>query len=60
MDHRSLLRRVWGPAYADERNYLRTFVQRLRAKLEMNPAEPRVIVTVGGRGYRFGEPRLPD
>jgi two-component system KDP operon response regulator KdpE len=60
MDHRSLLRRVWGPAYADERNYLRTFVQRLRAKLEVNPAEPHVIVTVGGHGYRFGEPRLPN
>lgn len=59
-DHRSLLRRVWGPTYADERNYLRTFVQRLRAKLEANPEAPRVIVTVGGRGYRFGEPPVPD
>ena len=60
MEHRTLLRRVWGPAYLDERNYLRTFVQRLRAKLEANPEAPRVIVTVGGRGYRFGEPPVPD
>jgi two-component system, OmpR family, KDP operon response regulator KdpE len=60
IDHRTLLRRVWGPTYADERNYLRTFVQRLRGKLEVNPADPRVIVTVGGRGYRFGEPPMPD
>ncbi|TMD40858.1 MAG: response regulator transcription factor [Chloroflexi bacterium] len=60
MEHRKLLRRVWGPAYLDERNYLRTFVQRLRAKLEANPEVPRAIVTVGGRGYRFGEPPVPD
>jgi two-component system KDP operon response regulator KdpE len=54
MDHRTLLSRVWGPMYAGDRNYLRTFVQRLRRKLEDDPAEPRVIVTVGRRGYRFG------
>jgi two-component system KDP operon response regulator KdpE len=54
LDHRTLLGRVWGPAYAGERNYLWTFVQRLRRKLEADPAEPRVIVTVGRRGYRFG------
>ena len=54
LDHRTLLQRVWGPTYADERNYLRTFVQRLRVKLEMDPAHPEVIVTVGRQGYRFG------
>jgi two-component system, OmpR family, KDP operon response regulator KdpE len=54
LDHRTLLRRVWGSAYADERNYLRTFVQRLRLKLEEDPSQPRSIVTVGRRGYRFG------
>lgn len=57
LDHRTLLQRVWGPMYADERNYLRTFVQRLRAKLETDPANPDVIVTVGHRGYRFGPAR---
>jgi two-component system KDP operon response regulator KdpE len=56
MDQRTLLTRVWGPAYAGDRNYLRTFVQRLRRKLEADPAEPRVVVTEGRRGYRFGEP----
>jgi two-component system KDP operon response regulator KdpE len=56
MDHRTLLRTVWGPGYGDERNYLRTFIQRLRAKLEMDPRSPEVIVTVGARGYRFGPP----
>ena len=54
MDFRTLLQRVWGPAYADERHYLRVFIQRLRHKLEADPAHPVVIETVPGRGYRFG------
>lgn len=55
MDYRTLLQRVWGPTYADERHYLRVFIQRLRTKLENDPAHPTVIQTVAGRGYRFGE-----
>ena len=54
MDYRTLLHRVWGPAYGDERHYLRVFIQRLRLKLEHDPAHPEVIQTVAGRGYRFG------
>ncbi len=57
LDHRTLLQRVWGPQYADERNYLRTFAQRLRVKLEEDPAHPDIVVTVGRQGYRFGPPR---
>jgi two-component system KDP operon response regulator KdpE len=56
IDHRTLLRMVWGPGYGDERNYLRTFIQRLRLKLEADPKNPEVIITVGARGYRFGPP----
>jgi two-component system KDP operon response regulator KdpE len=54
MDYRTLLHRVWGPSYGDERHYLRVFIQRLRLKLEHDPAHPEVIQTVPGRGYRFG------
>jgi len=56
IDHRTLLRRVWGPAYGDERNYLRTFIQRLRVKLESDPHNPELVVTAGTRGYRLGPP----
>lgn len=56
IDHRTLLRDVWGPSYGDERNYLRTFIQRLRVKLEKDPKSPEIIVTAGSRGYRFGAP----
>ena len=59
LDPRTLLQRVWGPQYADERNYLRTFVGRLRAKLEPDPSRPEVIVTVGRHGYRFGPLVVP-
>jgi two-component system KDP operon response regulator KdpE len=54
LDHRTLLGRVWGPEYVGDRNYLRTFIQRLRRKLEVNPADPVVIQTAGRHGYRFG------
>ena len=58
VDHRTLLGEVWGSGYLHERNYLRTFVQRLRRKLEDDPRDPRVIVTVGVRGYRLGPPQV--
>jgi two-component system, OmpR family, KDP operon response regulator KdpE len=57
MDQRRLLSRVWGPSYVGDRAYLRTFVQRLRRKLENDPATPTIIVTVGRQGYRFGPMR---
>jgi two-component system KDP operon response regulator KdpE len=60
MDFRTLLQRVWGPTYADERHYLRVFIQRLRIKLEADPAHPQVILTVPGRGYRFGAASDPE
>lgn len=54
LDHRALLGRVWGAEYVGDRNYLRTFIQRLRRKLESEPANPTIIETVGRHGYRLG------
>jgi len=51
--HSDLLKKVWGPEYGLEREYLRVFIGRLRAKLEPDPANPRYISTVPGVGYRF-------
>jgi two-component system KDP operon response regulator KdpE len=56
VDHRTLLRDVWGASHVHERNYLWTFVQRLRQKLEDDPHSPTVIVSAGSRGYRLGHP----
>ena len=60
MDQRTLLSRVWGPSYIGDRGYLRTFIQRLRRKLETDPATPEIIVTIGRQGYRFGRVRAGD
>ncbi|MBO0701551.1 MAG: response regulator transcription factor [Candidatus Dormibacteraeota bacterium] len=56
VDHRTLLREVWGPSHVHERNYLWTFIQRLRRKLEDDPRNPRLIISAGSRGYRLAGP----
>jgi two-component system KDP operon response regulator KdpE len=56
VDHQTLLREVWGASHVHERNYLWTFVQRLRQKLEDDPRSPRIVVSAGSRGYRLGGP----
>ncbi|MBV9509385.1 MAG: response regulator [Caulobacteraceae bacterium] len=51
--HRQLLTAVWGPANAEDVQYLRVFIGHLRQKLEPDPAAPRHLVTEAGVGYRF-------
>lgn len=51
--HRQLLTAIWGPANADDVQYLRVFVGHLRQKLEPDPAAPRYLITESGVGYRF-------
>ncbi len=51
--HRLLLEEVWGPEYEDETQYVRVFINRLRHKIEPDPAHPRYILTVPGVGYRL-------
>lgn len=55
--HRELLQAVWGPDYGDELEYLRVFINRLRKKLEPDPAKPRFLVTDAWAGYRFHLPQ---
>lgn len=55
MTHRQLLANVWGPAHVEDTQYLRVFIGQLRAKLERNPAEPSLIATEPGVGYRMIE-----
>jgi two-component system KDP operon response regulator KdpE len=53
LPHRFLLTEVWGSEYIDETNYLKLYVRYLRRKLEEDPADPQLIVTEWGIGYRF-------
>jgi two-component system KDP operon response regulator KdpE len=52
LSHAHLLRRVWGPGYQTEIEYVRVYVRRLRAKLESDEGEP-LILTAPRAGYRF-------
>jgi len=53
LSHADLLRRVWGTEYGGEREYLRVFINRLRAKLKSGRADIRYIASVRNVGYRF-------
>jgi two-component system KDP operon response regulator KdpE len=59
MLHGELLSRIWGPEFRDEVHYLRTWVSRIRAKLQPDgeaDGDP-IIETYPGIGYRL---RAPD
>ncbi len=51
--HKTLLTSVWGPAHAEDMHYLRVFIGQLRGKIERNAADPNIIRTERGVGYRF-------
>jgi two-component system response regulator MtrA len=51
-----LLERVWNYEYLGDSRLVDVAVQRLRAKVEDDPAHPRLITTVRGVGYRFDKP----
>ena len=48
-----LIDRVWGSDYVGDTKTLDVHVKRLRAKLELDPADPQLLVTVRGLGYKF-------
>ena len=54
--HRQLLADVWGADYTAHTHYLRLYMAQLRAKLEADPAEPQLLLTEPGVGYRLAEP----
>jgi len=53
LTHSYVLREIWGPAYAEETQYLRVYVGQLRKKIERDPATPRILLTESGVGYRL-------
>lgn len=54
LTHDFIIKEVWGP-YANEKQALRVNMANIRRKLELNPAEPKYIVTEVGVGYRMVE-----
>jgi two-component system KDP operon response regulator KdpE len=51
MLYEELLSRVWGPEYRNDVQLLRTWVSRIRSKLEEKPDDPKLIVTMPRVGY---------
>ena len=49
----TILDKVWGPEYRDQLDYLKTYISRLRKKLEDDPEKPKFLLTERGLGYRF-------
>jgi len=53
LTHKDLLVSLWGPAHAQDTQYLRVFIGQLRQKLEVDPTSPKILLTQPGIGYRF-------
>ncbi len=51
--HRQVLEAIWDSAHAGHTQYLRVFIGRLRRKIEADPSNPKLLVTVQGVGYRL-------
>lgn len=50
-----LFEKIWGEDEFGDINTVAVHIQKLRKKLEENPAKPRIIETVWGAGYRFNK-----
>jgi len=54
-----LLNQIWGYRHDGYEHTVNTHINRLRMKIERNPSEPRLILTVWGRGYKLAEDPPP-
>lgn len=53
LPHIKILKEVWGSGYQHEMQYLRTYINILRKKIEVDTTAPKYIQTEMGIGYRF-------
>jgi two-component system KDP operon response regulator KdpE len=56
LTHHQILEKIWGAEYAEDVDYVKLFVYRLRRKIEPDPKHPKYILTERGIGYRFVKP----
>ncbi len=57
MTRNQLIDRVWGSDYYGDTKTLDVHIKRLRAKIENDPANPEIIQTIRGLGYKLENPR---
>jgi two-component system KDP operon response regulator KdpE len=53
LNHETLLRGVWGQEYTKDNDYLKVYIWHLRRKLELDPRDPKLLLTEWGVGYRL-------
>ena len=53
LTQQQILKEVWGPSYKENAHYLRIYMSQLRQKLEADPAQPKLLLTESGIGYRL-------
>lgn len=53
LTHRQMLTQIWGPAHADDVQYLRVLVGQLRSKIDLDPGQATLIQNEAGIGYRL-------
>ena len=54
-----LLEQVWGYRHAADTRLVNVHVQRLRSKVEIDPENPQIVLTVRGVGYKAGDRSSP-
>jgi two-component system KDP operon response regulator KdpE len=53
LEHETLLRGVWGQEYTKDNDYLKVYIWHLRRKIELDPRDPKLLLTEWGVGYRL-------
>ena len=53
LTQKHLLRAVWGSDHVEDTHYLRLYMAQLRGKLELDPTDPKLLLTEQGVGYRL-------
>ncbi|HNB51708.1 MAG TPA: response regulator transcription factor [Anaerolineales bacterium] len=53
LTHQNILTQIWGRGYEENIEYLRVYMSQLRKKLEVDPKNPRHLLSESGIGYRF-------
>lgn len=53
LTYREILKEIWGPSMIEHHQYPRVYVRHLRSKIEIDPDNPKFILTEPGLGYRF-------
>jgi two-component system KDP operon response regulator KdpE len=58
--HNQLIKDIWGNSSPDNVQYLRTLVRKLRQKLEVDPSQPKLLISESGVGYRLVRSAAPS